>query len=280
MKKLTNEQFTQKARDTFGDLYDYSKVKYKNAMTKVIVLCNIHGGWEVTPDNHLNKRSECPKCKGFKLTKKEKIELANKIHQEKYDYSLINSPNIKNTNIYSIICLDHGEFKQTWNNHYNMKHGCPKCNTGGRPKTLKKGEKSWSKEYTREYNQKYRKNNPQKFKYNPTEEHKQKRNKYYRERRVNDVEYKLETSLRNRINECVKKYNISKKDNYREELGCNISTYIKHLESQFNDKMNWGNHGEYWEIDHIIPLSKGGSFHYTNTQPLTKKENRKKSNKL
>ncbi len=34
------------------------------------------------------------------------------------------------------------------------------------------------------------------------------------------------------------------------------------------------------EIDHIHPLSKEGSFHYTNTQPLTVKDNRIKSNKI
>ena len=43
--------------------------------------------------------------------------------------------------------------------------------------------------------------------------------------------------------------------------------------------MNWDNYGEYWEIDHIYPLSKGGSFHYINTQPLTVLENQIKSNK-
>ena len=44
--------------------------------------------------------------------------------------------------------------------------------------------------------------------------------------------------------------------------------------------MNWGNYGTYWEIDHTFPLSKGGSFHYTNTQPLTIEENRSKGNKI
>jgi len=46
--------------------------------------------------------------------------------------------------------------------------------------------------------------------------------------------------------------------------------------------MSWDNYGrdEYWEIDHIIPISKGGSFHYTNTQPLSIEENQKKGNKL
>ena len=63
-------------------------------------------------------------------------------------------------------------------------------------------------------------------------------------------------------------------------LGCTFNEYSEYLENQFNENMSWENYGEYWEIDHIIPLSKGGSFHYTNTQPLSVRENREKGNNL
>jgi 5-methylcytosine-specific restriction endonuclease McrA len=63
-------------------------------------------------------------------------------------------------------------------------------------------------------------------------------------------------------------------------LECNFNEYSEYLENQFDTNMSWENYGEYWEIDHIIPLSRGGSFHYTNTQPLTVEENRKKKDSL
>ena len=51
--------------------------------------------------------------------------------------------------------------------------------------------------------------------------------------------------------------------------------------------MSWENHGEYWEIDHIKPIDNfdletqlNEAFHYTNTQPLEKTENRLKSNNI
>jgi 5-methylcytosine-specific restriction endonuclease McrA len=44
--------------------------------------------------------------------------------------------------------------------------------------------------------------------------------------------------------------------------------------------MNWDNYGTHWEIDHTIPLSKNGSFHYTNTTPMTISENRSKGNRV
>ncbi len=98
-------------------------------------------------------------------------------------------------------------------------------------------------------------------------------------KRKTNPESKLKEYTRNRINECVKLYQLKKYDNTLDALGCSISDYVKHIQSQFNDNMSWDNYGEYWEIDHIKPLSKGGSFHYTNTQPLSVIDNRIKGDK-
>jgi len=116
--------------------------------------------------------------------------------------------------------------------------------------------------YKRENNENY---------YNPQKNLEYKNNRYN-----TDIEYKLLIILRNRINQYLRKGNHECSIDF---LGCSIDQYKKHIESNFTTKMNWDNYGIYWEIDHIVPLSKGGSFHYTNTQPLTITENRKKSNK-
>lgn len=112
------------------------------------------------------------------------------------------------------------------------------------------------------------------------EENKVKRKKidrlYKNKLRNESLEFKIKDSVQSIIN-----YHIKKKTTTTiKYLGCSIQEYIIYLESQFLPEMNWENYGIYWEIDHIIPLSKGGSFYYTNTQPLTVTENRKKSNKL
>jgi 5-methylcytosine-specific restriction endonuclease McrA len=60
-------------------------------------------------------------------------------------------------------------------------------------------------------------------------------------------------------------------------LGTDAKSYKKYIENLWVEGMTWENYGE-WEIDHIIPVSKGGSFHYTNTQPLWLEANRKKGN--
>ena len=85
--KSTTEEFIKKAKEIYGDKYDYSKVDYKGNKIKVIITCPIHGDWEVTPNNFL-RGSECPKCYGTpKYTNEEFILKARKIHGDKYDYS-------------------------------------------------------------------------------------------------------------------------------------------------------------------------------------------------
>lgn len=93
----------------------------------------------------------------------------------------------------------------------------------------------------------------------------------------NDIEYKIKSTIRVRIYNALKENKSNKSIEY---LGCTIQEYKQYLESKFTSEMNWDNYGSYWEIDHIYPLSKGGSFHYTNTQPLTINENRTKSDKI
>ena len=40
-KKLTQEEFIEKAKEKHGDKYDYSKTKYVNARTLITIICPI-----------------------------------------------------------------------------------------------------------------------------------------------------------------------------------------------------------------------------------------------
>ena len=101
-------------------------------------------------------------------------------------------------------------------------------------------------------------------------------NQRTKERKKDNYILKLKDSITSIINYHLKKK--TKKTN--EYLGCSYEEYALYLEKQFDKNMNWKNYGIYWEIDHICPLSKGGSFHYINTQPLSISENRSKGNKI
>lgn len=121
--------FIEKAKKIHGVKYDYSLVNYKNAKTKVSIICKKHGVFWQTPNSHLNGCG-CRKCFYEKHALKAKynknifIKKAKKVHGDKYDYSLVDYRNIK-TKV-EIICPLHGKFKQTPNCHLNG-NGCPKC---------------------------------------------------------------------------------------------------------------------------------------------------------
>jgi very-short-patch-repair endonuclease len=149
-KSFTTEQFIQKAKEIHGNKYDYSKSLYKNTDTKLIIICPIHGEFEQTPYKHVRRKQGCPQCAKEKnskrlvsrnkkkiykkptLTTEQFIEKSREVHGNKYDYSKVNYKGNKNK--ITIICPIHGEFEQIASNHYNIKCGCPYCNSS-------KGEK-------------------------------------------------------------------------------------------------------------------------------------------
>ena len=137
-KKLTTKEFVEKAKQIHGDRYDYSKVDYISAETKVCIICPEHGEFWQTPHAHLAGQN-CPKCCGnIKLSTEEFIKRANEIHKEKYDYSKVDYLGA-DTKV-CIICPEHGEFWQTPHNHISGKQGCPECNTSKNSKIVQKIE--------------------------------------------------------------------------------------------------------------------------------------------
>lgn len=60
-KKITTESFVAEAQAKHGNKYDYSKVKYIDARTKVCIVCPEHGEFLQNPSGHLSGKG-CPKC--------------------------------------------------------------------------------------------------------------------------------------------------------------------------------------------------------------------------
>lgn len=119
------KKFLDKCNKIHCDKYDYSLVDYFNNNTKVKIVCKIHGTFEQTPGNHINKKQGCPSCGGVKKMNTEEFILKSKlIHGDKYDYSFVKYSNNK-TKV-KIICKEHGEFLQKPNNHLNGQN-CMRC---------------------------------------------------------------------------------------------------------------------------------------------------------
>ena len=88
VKKYNTESFIEKAKIIHDNKYDYSKVNYINAFTKIEIICLNHGSFFQRPHDHLNKNG-CPKCTNYtgeiavrKFLTKYNIEC---IEQKKFD---------------------------------------------------------------------------------------------------------------------------------------------------------------------------------------------------
>ena len=129
-KRMTAEEFIEKAKAVHGDKYDYSKVNYVDAITKVCIICPEHGEFWQTPNMHINDKNGCKLCgiknrsNKRKKTTEQFIEKARKIHGNKYDYSKVNYVNSQEK--VGIMCPKHGEFWQNPRKHLSG-CGCSKC---------------------------------------------------------------------------------------------------------------------------------------------------------
>jgi len=174
---------------------------------------------------------------------------------------------------------------------------CRKCNNKkilndfSLDKKGKLGRNSHCKECKREYDQK---NRDKQLKYHKEKrineieefkkydkkyksENREKQNIYNKNKWKNDIQHKLRKILRGRFWKSIK--NENKKTSVLNLIGCSVEQLKIYLESQFKPEMTWLNHGEIWEIDHILPCVKFNltkleeqekCFHYTNLQPLFK----------
>ena len=124
-KYKTTQDVIKEFKEIHGDKYDYSKVEYKNAKTKVCIICPEHGEFWQTPNHHLSGNG-CPKCrKNEKLTQDDFINQCIEKYGNKYDYSKVNYKTAKDK--VCIICPEHGEFWVTPDNFIRKNKGCKRC---------------------------------------------------------------------------------------------------------------------------------------------------------
>lgn len=140
-KKLTKEDFIEKASFVHKNYFTYEHCGFENVSNYVTVTCPIHGDFKVKANNHLHG-ANCKKCQlsGIKHEtqplptvnkstkklnnyefKKRVIEVWGEryIVNDKTMYEKSNKPVI-------ITCPEHGEFSIT-PNHLLSGRGCPKC---------------------------------------------------------------------------------------------------------------------------------------------------------
>lgn len=173
-KKLTQEEFIERAKKVHGDKYDYGKTVYTNNKQKITVTCPLHGDFKIRADGFL-RGSGCQECGGTKkMTQEEFIEKANFVHNNffTYEHCIFNGVDKK----VIVTCPIHGDFEVKGNNHLSgvnckqckkekINHKItklPKRNVSTQKLTTKefieKAKEKWGDKYTYE-NVKYTKSN-------------------------------------------------------------------------------------------------------------------------
>lgn len=126
--KGTTEEFITKAKELYGDRFDYSKTVYITLRTKIEIVCREHGSFKLYPYAHLTGNGGCRTCSGNKpMTTEEYIQRARSLHGDLYDYS--ETCYISARKKVTISCSKHGNFQVTANEHIreDRASNCKKC---------------------------------------------------------------------------------------------------------------------------------------------------------
>lgn len=118
----------------------------------------------------------------------------------------------------------------------------------------------------------------------------QKDNDYAKRRRQENPNARLAAALRGRLRTALK--NGVKRGSAVRDLGMDIASFRKYIESLWAEGMSWENYGnrrDQWSLDHIFPLEEADLFdrvqflaanNWQNLQPLWSPENVRKGNSV
>ena len=106
-----------------------------------------------------------------------------------------------------------------------------------------------------------------------------------REKRANDDSFRLANNLRKRLRKALRKQLTNKTSKTEELLGISFEEFKNYIEFFMAPEMTW----KTIDLDHIQPLSSFNltdseqlkkAAHYTNIQPLLKRDNQSKGSKF
>lgn len=111
-------------------------------------------------------------------------------------------------------------------------------------------------------------------------------NEKTKKRLKEDFLFKLKATLGNRLRSALKSKSKEKNQVTMEYINCTIDFVKDWFESCFEEGMTFENHGDYWHIDHVIPIDTFKfdteedfklAFSWFNLMPITKEKNLSKN---
>ena len=106
LNKDTTQNFINKANKIHNNRYTYNFVNYgSTAHDKIIITCRKHGNFLMSPNSHLSKKSNCPKCSS--ITSRRKLLKNGNLGWNRSSW--IKRCNNKNSSLYIIECWNNEE---------------------------------------------------------------------------------------------------------------------------------------------------------------------------
>ena len=116
MRKLTAENWIEKAKEIHGEKFNYDLTVYSTAKKKLIIICSIHGEQNMLPHHHINGYG-CGKCgreminvsNGKQLTQEKFIDRIKNIEGLSFEKTVYKN---KRTKVI-VTCIKHGDYETT-----------------------------------------------------------------------------------------------------------------------------------------------------------------------
>lgn len=131
-KKKEQDVFLEELKHIYKDVFDYSKVKYINNTTKILLTCKKHKKtFEALPSNLLKGVNSCPECICEKR-KKSRYEFTSHLNKltkiaKKNNLLICVRGDERSKDKVTYKCLICGEIHSSKLDSIERGHGCPKC---------------------------------------------------------------------------------------------------------------------------------------------------------
>lgn len=279
IKKLKKEFFDRKKYNKeYQKEYRKKNATKNKAYQKVYQSLNAE---KIKKQRDLYRKENKEKIKNNRIKNKEKEKIYNKNYREKQKAKK-GECSLKS----KISTFDRKKYEKQYQieNAQKLKEYQREYRIINKEKLKKSKREDYLKNKKRyqDYHKIYRKEKKEQLKINKRE--------YVKNRRNEDILFKIIGNLRSRLRDVMKYKNTKKCKKTLELTGCTLEFLCNYLELKFTEGMSWNNYGKFgWHIDHIIPCSsfdmtdpeeQKKCFHYTNLQPLWWMDNLKKSNKI
>ena len=126
-RHISTADFIERAKEVWGDRWDYQLSKYSTSHDSITIACLDHGPFQTTPLLHLRGSGGCPVCAdGRRMQSEDFFREVENVWGDRWGTDRVEF--INTTTPVTLTCYLHGDFEQTPKQLLRGTVGCPPCN--------------------------------------------------------------------------------------------------------------------------------------------------------